>query len=74
MKPEPYHALPPRELDENESVILRMAASSASGPIRLQGTIWFAAARRLAKMELGEVNGRTFIANARGIAAVKGKA
>lgn len=70
MKPEPYHAPPPRELSEEETSLLRCSAAFGDAPVKIRGTSYFAMARRIAKMGLGTLEGRDFRANARGIAAV----
>lgn len=71
MKPEPiYPPAPP--LTDDQRLILRVSAVPAGGPhpVKLRGAAHFAIARKLERLGLGTVDGKTFTANARGAAAV----
>ncbi len=72
MKPEPYHAPLDRPLTEMQRLILRTSALAKGGPhpIGLSGAGQFTAARSLAAMGLGVVEGRAFTANARGVVVI----
>jgi hypothetical protein len=73
VKPE-YQTPPPRELTYDENLILRMAtAEGGRHPVPMRGAKEFATGRRLAKMGLGEVEGREFRINDRGAAAAPKK-
>lgn len=66
MKPAP---LPPsRPLTDDEKLFLRLDRTTP------HGASGHAMARRLAKMGLGEFDGRVFVTNERGLAAVEGNA
>ena len=72
MKPEPYLAPPPRELTDEERLMLRVSAAGGVHPMRPSGSKEWRTARKLVELGLGEIEGRTFTANARGLAAVTG--
>ncbi len=72
LKPEPYHPPLEKALTETQRQIMITSTAPAGGPhpVGLRGPGQFAAARALAGMGLGQMDGRTFTASARGMASL----